>query len=130
MAKIIIVGDAAVIESSYTLDDIKEVAKYQQEALGLYDETGKEFFRVGVGKNGPGTFNRYGAVFGGTSRDGTGKATITVSLPEGTDNAKQYVEDTYGQALMYLINVEEKLDSAIDLVRQIKESINRAIETP
>ena len=112
-AAIKIVGGVAVIESSLKLEDIKKLAKYRPAALSLFEGTGKdkeEVFQIGAGR-GYGSISTYGASFGShTTTDG--KATITIEIPEGTEDPKAYIADKVGVAILNLNKVEAQFEAA------------------
>lgn len=111
-AAIKIVGSVAVVESGATLANIKKLQKYRPNALKLFDGTGKdkeEVFVVGAGK-GNGSICTYGASFGyATTEDG--RATITLVIPEGTTDAKKWVMETVGTAILNLNKVEAQFEA-------------------
>ena len=114
-ATIKVVGGVAVIESGAKLADIKKLAKYRPASLSLFEGTGKEkeeVFRVGTG-SGQGSVNKYGVSFG-TATTTDGKATVTLMIPEGTANAKEWVKDTVGVAILNLNKVEAQFAAASD----------------
>jgi len=112
-AAIKIVGGVAVIESTLKLEDIKKLAKYRPAALSLFEGTGKdkeEVFQIGAGR-GYGSISTYGASFGShTTTDG--KATITIEIPEGTEDPKAYIADKVGVAILNLNKVEAQFEAA------------------
>lgn len=113
MAKIIIAGDAMVVESAYTLEEIKTLEKYHPKALTLYDEDGKtEIFKVGTTQGG-GNINTYGASFGSYSRNDVKKAVITMEIPYGIDDAVGYVEESIGVSIIHLNKVEAQFAAAL-----------------
>lgn len=127
MARIIIAGNAMVIESAHTLDTIKTLEKYRPKALTLYDEDGKtEMFKVGT-TTGKGSINAYGASFGSASKNEEKKAIITMDLPAGTTDAKAYAEDAIGVAIIYLNRVEEQFAEAMASVAEEKETVRSNI---
>ncbi|MDR9824985.1 hypothetical protein RCJ22_05100, partial [Vibrio sp. FNV 38] len=103
-----IAGRALVIVSGVSLEDIKTVKKYRPEALLLHGgEDNKEIlYAISAGK-GVGSINNVGAEFGGMAHDGSGKATITIILPDDVKDAKEYVSDTYGRKLLLINKIEE-----------------------
>ena len=131
MAKIKIVGDVCVIESTQTLESIKTLEKYNPKALFLYeeDEDGKkkQVFRV-CSTPGKGSIGQYGASFGSESHDGRGVATITMCLPEDIDDAKEYVADAVGLAIVRLNKVEEQFTEALAKVDADKAAVLENIE--
>ena len=116
MAKITIAGDAIVITSSQKLEDIKLLEKYRPKALSLFEtgENGKkdEVFKVGS-TTGEGGITQFGASFGSTTHDDEKFATITMSLPRGVTDAKKYVADTVGVAILNLNKVEAQFAEAL-----------------
>lgn len=113
-AAIKIVGGVAVIESGAALATIKKLQKYRPDSLTLFEGTGKDkepVFVVGAG-SGHGTINRYGVSFG-TATTTDGKATVTLMIPEGTTDAKAWVKETVGVAILNLNKVEGQFESAV-----------------
>ena len=125
MAKITIVGDAAVITSSLKLADIKKVAKYRPSALILMGgEDGKEpVFRIGA-TDGDGIINQYGAEFNGETRDAEKLATITLTFSvEGDCDIKEVVADTIGPWVMTLNKLEAQIPGILEEIDAEKEAI-------
>lgn len=124
-----IAGSACVIESAYSLDNIKMLEKYRPKILGLYEEeAGKkeEVFRVGTTPKGTGTINVYGAAFGPqASKDG--KATITVMIPDGTENTKAWAAEHIGVAILNLNKVEKQFANALTEIEEEKKAVSDTI---
>lgn len=116
MAKITIVGDAMVVTSTKTLENLKTLEKYRPKALRLYEtnDEGKreEVFTVGTTK-GTGSINQYGASFASETHDDAKLATITLPIPTGTANAKEYAAEKIGVAITLLNKVEAQIDGAL-----------------
>lgn len=127
MARIIIAGDAMVIESAHTLETIKTLEKYRPKALTLYDEDGKnEMFKVGT-TTGKGNINNYGASFGSVSKNDEKKAIITMEIPAGTTDVKAYAENVVGAAIIYLNLVEDQFADALASVEAERETVRSTI---
>lgn len=127
MAKIIIAGDAMVIESSHTLETIATLEAHRPKALTLFDEDGKtEIFKVGTTK-GKGNINAYGASFGSASKNEGKKAIITLDIPSDVEDAKAYAEKTIGTAIIHLNRVEEKFADALASVNAELEAVRSKI---
>ena len=127
-AKIKIAGSACVIESAHPLKDIKLLEKFRPKALGLFEDAeGKkeEVFRVGTGK-GNGSINAYGATFGSQASN-DGKATITMMIPEGTENPKAWAADVIGVSIIKLNKVEAQFEAALAEVKKEQETVNATI---
>lgn len=113
MAKIIVVGDAMIIESAHALETIKTLEKYRPKALALFDATGEnEVFRVGT-TDGEGKINAYGASFGSVSRNGEDRAVITMKIPAEVTDVYAYIEDIVGTAIINLNKIESQFDEAL-----------------
>lgn len=126
MAKVIIVGDAVVIKSAWRLEDIQALEKYRPKALCLYetDEGGKkeEIFKVGS-TSGRGSISKYGASFSSATHDEEKLATITMEIPKDVDDAKFYVAEFLGSAILNLNMVEDQLAEALAGVEVEKNAV-------
>lgn len=131
MAKITIVGDAMVVTSTKTLENIQTLEKYRPKALTLFEtnEDGKReaVFAVGT-TNGKGSITEYGASFGSAAHDGSGLATITMAVPAGAGpDVKQAVADMVGVAIINLNKVEAQVDEALASVQSDKAAVMETI---
>lgn len=130
MAKITIAGDSYVVTSSATLETIKTLEKYRPKALSLFDvdDDGKkmEVFRVCSAK-GEGSISQFGAAFGSTTHDDQKLATITMPIPQGVENAVDFVAEKVGAAIIMLNKVEEQFSAAVQDVNaeeaRVRENI-------
>lgn len=117
MAKIKIAGEAYVVESTLTLEAIQSLEKAKSKALILFEknEEGKkeEVFRIGT-TSGKGSINEFGASFGGHTHDAAKKACITGCIPEGTEDAKEWVAEKIGYAIIRLNEVEKQVPGALE----------------
>lgn len=123
-----VVGNAAVVVSSADLEDVKTLAKYRPESLMLYKGEGKDkepVFMVGTGK-GDGSINKNGAVFGSATTS-DGKATITLRIPEGTEDVKAWVEEAIGVSILHLKKVEAQFAAALAEVKTEKKAVADSI---
>ena len=113
-AAIKIVGGVAVIESGIDLKTLQKVSKYRPNALCLFEGSGKDkeaVFAVGTTR-GTGSISKYGASFGSATTV-EGKATITMMIPEGAGDPKQWVMEQVGTAILNLNKVEAQVEPAI-----------------
>ena len=127
MAKIIVAGDAVVITSDVKLEDIKLVKKYRPEALTLFEGEGQEkeaVFKIGIGAS---SIGKYGVEFDRESRDDDKLATLTVLIPAGTKDAKEYVSDVYGRPVLMLNKLEATLPGVIEEIAAEKAAIEANI---
>lgn len=132
MAKYVINGEAFVVTSSKTLEEIQSVEKYAPKALSLFEkdeDTGcrVEVFRVATAAKGKGGLNEFGAVFATEARDGSGCACATILLPDGVSDAKQFVKDNYGAAIVKLEQVEQQIGEALAKVAEDMAALEEKI---
>lgn len=127
-ATVRILGQACVVESEYTVEDIAKLEKFRPNALTLYEGEGKDkelVFAVGTTK-GRGSIGQYGASFGANSAS-SGKAAITMMIPDDIKDAKKWAVDTIGKAVINLKAVEDQYDSALADVADEQATIEAAI---
>jgi hypothetical protein len=124
MAKITIVGDAAVVTSTLALEDIRTIKKYRPEALILMGgEDNKEpVFAVDYCE-GHGSIGSYGVCFSGATRDEEQKAMLTIIVGSDTPDVKEYVADKFGSALIHLNELEDILPGVLADIAERKERI-------
>lgn len=124
MARITVVGNAAIITSELKLEDIKLIEKHCAEALTLKDENGNEYFRVGT-CDGTGSIGKYGVEFGAKNQEGYATLTFVHDYTEG--DIKEQIADAIGSEVMNLSKVEvkaqENLPEVTQRINAIKESI-------
>ncbi len=126
MAKIIIAGDAVVVTSALTLEDIKTVEKYRPKELVLKGgEDGKEpIFAIGTTK-GAGSINGMGASFG---REFNGKASITLCADDiPAEGVKEWAADRIGNAIIHLKKLEEKLPAVLEEIKAEKTAVLESV---
>jgi len=103
------------------MKDLEVVKKYRPSALTLVDEETKEaYFKVGLGSN---SLSDYGISFGGISNDEEKVATATLSIPSDVEDAKEYVLDKAGLALVNLGKIEKGIATALEEIKADRDAI-------
>lgn len=126
MAKIIIAGDAVVVESAFTLEEIKTLEKYRPNALVLFEADGKtERFKVNT--NSVGSISQYGVSFNSSSKNEGHKAIVTLGLSPSVEDVTAYVENVIGVSILYLNEVERQFADALAEVSEEKARIRDSI---
>ena len=126
-AGITVAGQAVVITSSMTLDDIKTIGKYRPEKLQLKDAENKEvIFVISVSK-GKGSINKYGAEFDSTTYNRDGKAVITLDMPAVNGSVEESVAEYVGAAILNLNKLEAQLPAVINEIVAEKAAIKASI---
>ena len=127
MAKIKILGTAAVLVSDVKTSTLETLKKYKPAALKLIDpETRDESFAVTTGKTS--SISKHGVCFTNTNEDGY--AEVTIELPVAIENneKKQYVADNYGYTLLNLNSIERQITKAMSKTEHEFVAINDSIE--
>jgi len=126
MANVTIAGNSYVIASDVAMADLETVKKYRPSALTLVDEETKEpFFKVGIGSN---SLSDHGISFGGISNCEKKVATATLPIPADAEDAKEYVLDKAGLAIVNLNKVEKNIAAALADVKTEREAIAESIK--
>ena len=114
MAKIKVMGNAAVIESYLALGDIALVKAYRPKALTL------------MGGDPYGDIDKFGATFGAANADG--KAIITELYAPVSDDVKSELADKYGAAMTNLGKLEEILPGVVEEIKAERAALIASIE--
>lgn len=123
MAKITIIGQAVVLTSVITVDDILLVKKYRPNALFLKGgEDGKEDIFAIDFKEGKNEINKFGITFGSASRD-NGYAVATFTTDYKGDDIREHIADEMGEALVNLNRLEANLPGLVFAIREERNNI-------
>lgn len=124
-AKFTIAGNALVITSSMSMGNLETIKKYRPKALKLMggENNKEELFCIDVVSGGNGSISAFGACFGSATHDAEKKACITVDLGNVTGDIKDYVADKYGQAVIYLNQLEATLPAVLTEITEQKAGI-------
>ena len=125
MAKFTIAGNALVITSALKKSELETVKKYRPKALKLMggENNKEELFCIDVGSDANGGISSYGACFGAATHDAEKKACITIPLDGVQGDIKEYVADKYGEAVMYLNQLEASLPAVVTAIAEQKRGI-------
>ena len=122
-----IVGRTAVIESSFTPDQLRMIAKYRPKALQIVDhDTSEPKFAICVA-SGKGSINNNGVEYGAVAGN-NGKAFVQIDIPAGVDGAA-YLEEKTGVAFLNLKQVESGLAEKLSEIEAQKAEVLAAIES-
>jgi hypothetical protein len=125
MANITIAGNSYVIASDISMADLEAVKKYRPSALALADEETKEtYFKVGIGSN---SLSDHGISFGSVSNCEEKVAAATLPIPADTEDAKEYVLDKAGLAIVNLKKIEKGVAAALEDIRKERDAIAESI---
>lgn len=129
MAKINVLAKAVVVTSTLKIDEIKMVGKYRPEALTLFEGEGDKkepVFRIGLTR-GAGEINQYGASFSENTPGDGKEAQVTMILPDGISDVKEYVSDAIGRAVIKLNKLEATIPGIIEEIKAEKAEIEANI---
>ena len=125
MANVKIISNVAFIESGATLATLKSLAKHRPDALVLKDKDKNELYKLTVG-SGEGSISKFGASFG-SQADPEKAAAITVRIPDDVKDAKAYIAENYGGALLKINKIEEQFAAASEEIKADLEKVNNSI---
>lgn len=126
MAQIILAGDTVVINSTLRLKDIKDIAKYYPRDLTIYEDSVAKFAVMPT--EGEGSINRYGISFGKESRDGSGRASVTVKCRAAADeDPADWIADNLGIAISNLEEIEERVPEKIREMRANRDNMAQRV---
>ena len=123
MAKITVVGDAVVVTSSLTKEDILTVAKYRGSELAIVDDEGEPIFVIGATNAGTGAINQFGVSFGGETHDGEKKATVTMIAPHVEGDIREWIADRIGSAIVSLRVLEQRIPEVLASISSERATI-------
>ena len=124
MAKIKVVGNVAVLESTIAYDDIVKVAKYRPEALYETDEDGNPVFGICV--SGSARANASGINFNNKAHDENGSAIATFVIVDDAEEAEEFkahLADRFGGAIMGLARFEENFKGVLEEIEKERADV-------
>lgn len=124
MAKITVAGNALVITSKYSREEIKNVEKHAPQALTLLDEKKTPYFKLS--QNGDGKVNKYGVSLNKTSNNG--KACTTIIIDQNEALTRDWVAEEYSVLVNNMKKVEDQIEEAMLAVREQIETARTSIE--
>lgn len=124
--KLSIVGDAYVLTSDLTATGIETAKKYRPNALKIKDADGNDIFAISYNPGKP-CISKNGVTFGGVSRNGDGKATITGTIPDSVTDAKAFVAELVGCAVSNLKVLEDSLPPVLATIEAERNALLNSI---
>jgi len=126
--RITVLGDALVVTSSLTVEEIEMLKKYDPDALKLFDADGNQTFGVGY-SSGNGNLTKKGVTFGATSNGGFATLSVTLEGTEGmtADALKETVADILGEIPVKLAAVEQAAPAKLAEVREARTTLINSI---
>lgn len=124
-------GKAFVLTSDFTVEDIAFLENYSPEDLFLYEAqpngTNKPVFEIGVCPlSEQPLIGDQAIIF--NDKDAEGHAQITVMLPHGLENVKDFVADVYGTVINNLKDVEFGMEEKLAAAKERRQAILDTIE--
>lgn len=124
--KFTIVSKALIAKSAITMKALKELAKYDPEALKLRDEKGNEYF---VFTTGSPSIGKFGISFDGVSLDSDEFATATIHVDAvGVEDTCKVVNDIIAPAMKNIIALEDQIATALITLEECRERAESATE--
>ena len=125
MAKVTIAGNSFVITSSVSMANLELVKKHRPKTLKIVDEeTKEEMFAIGIGSN---SLSSVGISFGGVTNDDDKLATVTMPIPSDVEDAKVYVQDKAGVAIVNLNRIETGINKVLKEIQDEQKKLTDSI---
>ena len=119
MAKVKILGNAVVITSELTTEQLGTVKKFTKDGLKLKDEKGNETFTIAY-TPGKSAISDYGINYGEENTEGYAQATLMLDESIKAEDRMNVVLDNYAIAIGNLTTLES-------YVREAYASINKTV---
>ena len=126
-AQATVIGNAMVVTSTLTREELESVAKYRPEAMTAYEGEGDKktpVFKLDLTKRDCGSIDKFGVVFGPTT-DEDGHARVTMTF--GPELDKDKIIDNLGPAILKLNAMEEALAEQLKGIEEDKAKATAAI---
>ena len=127
MANVKIVGNAVVLTSDLTVEEIAKVKKFTKNGLKLKDEKGNDIFEI-VYSPGHSSISDYGINYGEVNAEGYAQATLMLDESIKPENRLDVVLDCYAIALGNIRTLETYIREAATEVNSTVEAIKSSIE--
>lgn len=129
MSKIIVSGTSLTLKSALTLGQIEMLKKYRPNSLVLMggDDGKDKVFAIDT-TTGDGGIGTYGISFGRESFDEERKAVVTMPIPTGIGDVKEWIADKIAAPKQMLDKLEEGLFAVMDAVQAEREAFMNGIE--
>ena len=112
MSAIVITGNTLTLKSDVTLETVKKLAKYRPSALKLVDDKEKLVFKAGIAAEGTGTVAEMAVYFAPYTNDAAGKAVVTIAIPAGVKDVKDWAADMIAPCYKKLEALEAQMTGA------------------
>ncbi len=128
MAKVKIVGDAFVISTVLTLEELKSLKKFNPKALVLFDAENKKEAIFGIDVGDTARISEMGITFTSADNEGKASATFTISTGLSAVEKKQKVADMFGRAILNLNALESVIGTQLADFNEAVAEIEASIE--
>jgi hypothetical protein len=127
MAKLKIVGNAVVITSELTAEQLTTVKKFTKDGLKLKDEKGNEIFAIAF-TPGRSSISEHGINYGEVNAEGFAQATLLLDESIKAEDRMNVVLDTYAIGIGNLKALETYIREAATSITKTVEDIKDSIE--
>lgn len=127
MAKIVVAGNTASVQMGIDAQVVEKVQKWVPKAMKLVNEDGGVDFIVKVGDKAEGdSIGTYGFT-SKTVAQSINKYVFSVFIPNDVTDAKEYVQNNFGAAIVKLNKVEDQISSVIDEAVENEREVTKSI---
>ncbi len=126
-----VVDNVCIFESGLTPDELRFLASQSPESLAQINHASDDVdvveFIVGVSPSGEGSVSRFGVLYNELPGS-NGKARVSVQVPSGLEDVKEYLLDTYGDQIRRLSAIEAGLPCALEQARSARAELAAKIQ--
>lgn len=127
MAKIVVAGNTASVQMGIDAQVVEKVQKWVPKAMKLVNEDGGVDFIVKVGTQAEGdSIGTYGFT-SKTVAQSINKYVFSVFISNDVADAKEYVQDNFGAAIVKLNKIEDQISSAIQEATENERRVTESI---
>lgn len=127
MANVKIVGNAVILTSDLTVEEIAKVKKFTKNGLKLKDEKGNDIFEIAY-TPGMSSISDYGINYGEVNAEGHAQATLMLDELIAAEKRLDVVLDNYAIAFGNIKTLETYIREAATEVNSTVEAIKESIE--
>lgn len=117
-----ILGKSVTVTSDIKMEELKELQKFNPEALLKKDKDGNVIYAIGVGTA---SISPYGASFDDKNAEGFAQLSFPINCKD--EDKEKFVKDTFGNSIFNLMEMEETVIASLATLSSKITAIKEAI---
>lgn len=133
--RIIVNEDTYTIDTNFTMEELRKVARWEPKALTYVDQDGNVLYQIAPAEPGYDGMNSHSACFADTSRRfGNAILIRPLPVPAGTENdeagVRRAIVEAVGNRIFMMQAIEGQIRSALERIEQNERDIDNFIVYP